>query len=620
MHSSFVTFRRTALAAAILSLAGAAQAVPTFTAVASGDMTSDSAIIWTRALDGGTSASGLTLQIATDAAFTSIAKTVTGLATRDAASDYTLKVDVNGLAGGTNYYYRFSGSGAASDVGSFKTAYAANYAGAVKMAFSGDVDGQMRPYPLTNNFSASAPRDFFVFLGDTMYETSATGSPATALPVLGQTPNNLNTVLADYHRKYLENLQGVTAAGAATAAGQQGLKSLYANQGNYTVMDNHELGNRQYINGGSPLAALNLSGNGATSSQLGGSVHNTTGASVNSTDGFKTFVKAYNDYQPTRETIGVDGLQKMYFAQSWGKNMTYISVDDRTYRDVRLSKTTGGDDTPAGGTGSMRWADPTRTMLGATQLGWLQTTLLDQQASGQKWKIVSVSSPIDQNGNDGGKSWYGNYQFERTTLLKFIDDNHIDNVVFLSTDDHQSRVNELWYDLPGGGKKRLESAFTIVTGPVGATGPNVVTNHSFSNLLNLTAASTTLLTNENNSMNGGQAGTQLGLKDFGARVFNVKRDQNGVLVAGSVADAVNFYSPDTFGYTNLDVDADGTLHVTMLGIDSFATNAYLQPEVTGAPRVIFSFDVLAAVPEPTHWAMLLVGLGLVGMRAKRRAA
>jgi hypothetical protein len=192
--------------------------------------------------------------------------------------------------------------------------------------------------------------------------------------------------------------------------------------------------------------------------------------------------------------------------------------------------------------------------------------------------------------------------------------------VFLSTDDHQSRVNELWYDLPGGGKKRLDSAFTIVTGPIGATGPNLVTNHSFSNLLSLSAASTALLTSENNSLNGGQAGTQLGLKDFGGRVINVKRDQNGVLMAGSAADAVNFFSPDTFGYTNLDVDADGTLHVSLLGIDSFAVNAYLQPETTGAPRVIFSFDVLAAVPEPTHWAMLLAGLGLVGLMAKRRAA
>lgn len=614
-----LSHRRVGVASALALLFAAAQsgAVPSFTGVAAGDMTTDSAIVWTRATDTGGNASGLTLQIATDAAFTSVVRTLGGLATRDAASDFTLKLDITGLAAGTRYFYRFSGSGAASDTGSFKTALAAASTAAVRLAFSGDADGLMRPFPLVNNFSAAAPRDFFVFLGDTIYETAASGSPAAAVPTLGAAPANLPAVLTDYHRKYRENLVGVTPAGVPTSsAGQQGLKSLYAAQGNYTLLDNHELGNRQYINGGAPIAALSLTGNGARPTDLGGSVHN-SGAAVNTTDGYKTFVKAYSDYQPIRETAGADGLQKLYFAQNWGRNLSFTNVDDRSYRDVRLKDAAGSDDTPAGGSGSNRWADPSRTMLGATQSGWLQGTLLQQQQSGQKWKIVAVSSPIDQAGRDGGKSWYGGYQAERNALFKFIDDNHIDNVVFLSTDDHFSRVNELWYDVPGGGKKRLESAFSIVTGPIGANGPDAVTNHSFANIAALSAAETALLTSENSALNGGQAGTQLGLKDFGARVVNVKRDRDGVLTAGSAADAVNFFSPDTFAYANLDVDESGVLHVTVMGIDSYAVNTF--PQTSADPRVIFSFDVLpSAVPEPAPAALLAAGVGCIAWLRRKR--
>jgi len=50
----------------------------------------------------------------------------------------------------------------------------------------------------------------------------------------------------------------------------------------------------------------------------------------------------------------------------------------------------------------MRAANPNRTMLGATQLAWLKQTLLDAEAAGVPWKLVGVSSPIDQLGPVGG--------------------------------------------------------------------------------------------------------------------------------------------------------------------------------------------------------------------------
>src|SRR5262249_30187122 len=51
---------------------------------------------------------------------------------------------------------------------------------------------------------------------------------------------------ADYQRKYREQFLPVNSDG------QNNLQVLYAAQGIYTTWDNHELGNRQCINGGAP--------------------------------------------------------------------------------------------------------------------------------------------------------------------------------------------------------------------------------------------------------------------------------------------------------------------------------------------------------------------------------
>src|SRR5262249_37215392 len=59
---------------------------------------------------------------------------------------------------------------------------------------------------------------------------------------------------------------------------------------------------------------------------------------------------------------------------------------------------------------------------------------------------VSSYAPVN---SDGGKSWMGGYRAERNQLLKFIADNHIRNVIFIATDDHQNRINELSYSPTG---------------------------------------------------------------------------------------------------------------------------------------------------------------------------
>ena len=535
------------------------QNLPAFSGVAAGDTTTNSAILWTRTFDSLTKtgvSTKLNLQISTDPKFSSIPFTLG--TTTDAARDYITKVDATGLASGTQYYYRFqTTSGQSSDIGTFKTALDPTVKAPVRFAFSGDADGMWRPYPSTANFNKLG-LDYFVFLGDTIYASASKGSPATADPAVSPAQ-----ALADYRRKYLENRQAVNPGGF------ESLKTLYASQANYTLLDNHELGNRQLINGGAPIALANLAGNG--SSNPADDV-NKTGTFINDSAGYKALEQAYADYQPIREKIIVapgdprtDGTRQLYFAQQWGKNSVLVNVDDRSYRDVRLKTATGADDN------GVRADNPDRTMLGKTQLAWLKQTLLDAEKSGTLWKFIAISSPIDQVGAigataDSGKSWIGGYRAERNEILKFIADNNIKNVVFMSSDDHQNRINELTYldnfNDPTS-VRVLPNAFSIVDGPIGAGGPDAITNHSFANIKTL--ADNLVKTQTAAGVN------PLGLDPNFPGLKNVVRE--GDPNADTLRQPIDFFSPDTFNYTVFDLSADGkTLNVNVQGINSYCAD------------------------------------------------
>src|SRR5262249_56352783 len=106
----------------------------------------------------------------------------------DPAHDFTIHVDASGLEPGTRYFYRFvADDSTISQVGTFVTAPSATADVPVSLGFTGDADGLMRPYDATNSPEFAAPGspgfgqsnfDYFVWLGDTIYETaSGAGTP-----------------------------------------------------------------------------------------------------------------------------------------------------------------------------------------------------------------------------------------------------------------------------------------------------------------------------------------------------------------------------------------------------------------------------------------------------------
>src|SRR5262249_34807388 len=197
---------------------------------------------------------------------------------------------------------------------------------------------------------------------------------------------------------------------------------------------------------------------------------------------------------------------------------------------------------------------------------------------------VSTYAPVT---SDGGKSWMGGYRAERNALLKFIADNKILNVVFLATDDHQNRINELLYSPTGqtGDQAtyvKVPACFQIVCGPLGATGPDLISNHSFSLVQKLA-----------DSISNAQAGA--GLEPIGLSGYpglsNVTR--LGDPDANKLRQPADFYSPDTFNYNVLDVSADAkTLTVTSYGINSTVQNAFLEYDPINNPeQALFSFQI-----------------------------
>jgi phosphodiesterase/alkaline phosphatase D-like protein len=561
-----------------------------FVGVGAGDATSTDAILWTRAQDiTRTTGVGLIAQVSTDSTFASGLATFAGIT--DPVHDYTIHINATGLEPGTRYFYRFvADDDTVSQVGTFVTAPSATESVPVRFGFTGDADGLMRPYDATNSPDFAAPGaanfaqsnfDYFVWLGDTIYETASGAGTPNFSPAVNNTPN-----ITEYWRKYREQFLPVHTGSYA------GLTSFFDSTGHYTLLDNHELGNRQFINGGAPeTATFNT-----TDPQFD---VNTTGTYYHNTSGFNTLLHAYDDYQPVRiDTVVAptdprsDGTQKMYFAQQWGANSIFINVDDRTNRDIRLRNASGDDTGPRGD-------NPDRTMLGATELEWLKDSLLDAQANGIVWKIVAISSPIDQigsigSGSDGGKSWIGGYRAERNNLLEFIADNQIDHVIFLSTDDHQLRVNELGYftqfttntlGYPApvqSSYTRVPGAVSIVAGPIGATGPDTITDHSFSNIKSLADA-----------LVASEIATDvdpIGLDASFPGLKNVTRE--GDPNASTTPTGFDFYSPDTFNYATLDISADGTtLTVGVQGINSYTTNTFPQPGSANPIRNILQFQI-----------------------------
>ena len=106
----------------------------------------------------------------------------------------------------------------------------------------------------------------------------------------------LATALTAYNQKYLNNVLGVDPTGHPSSVGQQSLQPMFAATASYTLLDNHELGNRSLQSGGAPPNAPQGTPDPAFDV-------NNTGTYNNKTLAFQTIEKSYLDYHPARAAI-----------------------------------------------------------------------------------------------------------------------------------------------------------------------------------------------------------------------------------------------------------------------------------------------------------------------------
>lgn len=144
--------------------------------------------------------------------------------------------------------------------------------------------------------------------------------------------------------------------------------------------------------------------------------------------------KAFFDYWPIRRDP-VDP-ERIYRSFRWGKAMELFLLDTRQYRDPRFG-----------------------TMLGKAQMQWLFESLAGSSAI---FKFIATSVPMAGGGID---RWDG-YPMERAELLRFIKEEHITGVVFLSADLHYAAVTRI---------PNSDGLKDITAGPLAAP-LNLVTN------------------------------------------------------------------------------------------------------------------------------------------------
>lgn len=211
--------------------------------VASGDPRRDRVVIWTRVtLAEAEESVSVSWRVATDAAMTKVVRT--GKMKTNAARDYTVKVDVDGLSPGKRYYYQFVAAGHPSPIGRTRTL---PETGVEKLKFavfscSNFELGYFNAYAEAAKLS---DLDAVIHLGDYIYEYGPDGytTPAAAL---GLVTRPRATELAPAEEILLLDQYRARHALYRTDAG---LQALHQANPFINIWDDHEVANDAWKNG-----------------------------------------------------------------------------------------------------------------------------------------------------------------------------------------------------------------------------------------------------------------------------------------------------------------------------------------------------------------------------------
>jgi len=369
---------------------------PFLHSIASGDPLQDAVIIWTRLTVEDVTNAEVSYIVATDVDMIDIVEA--GSFNTDADRDWTVKVDVTGLSPETTYYYQFSYEGNTSLIGRTRTAAAtSDHLRFGVVSCSNYQAGYYNAYKLMAN---RPDLDAIFHLGDYIYEYAEGGYGWDSLLMRGHEPDHEIITLIDYRTRY------------SFYKLDQDLQAVHQQHPFIMVWDDHETANDSYKDG-----AQN---------------HNESEGEGTWEDRKAAAKQAYFEWNPIRDSDN----------QTVHRSISYGDLMNVTMLDTRLE----GRDLQVENADAENWADPNRTLLGAEQLTWFKDRLANNTAT---WHIVGnqvifskiyLGTLVTLNPAAPGlfmDSWEG-YPSERDSVLTFVRDNDIDNVVILTGDFHTS--------------------------------------------------------------------------------------------------------------------------------------------------------------------------------------
>jgi alkaline phosphatase D len=391
----------------------ARQTAPVFRhGVASGDPRADRVLIWTR-VSGGTGEVPVRWTLASNATLTRVV--ARGETRTGAARDFTVKVDVTGLAPATTYYYRFEALGGRSVVGRTRTLPAAG-AGRLRLALASCSN---YPHGYFNAYARIAERtdlDLVLHLGDYIYEyhQGRFFDPDLAKDRAVDPPTEI-LALADYRKRYALYRTDVD------------LQAAHQQHPFACVWDDHEVTNNAWHSG-------------AENHQPGeGDYHVRLVAAY----------QAYLEWMPVREAASAR-QPILYRSFAIGDLADLVMLDTRVVgRDEQVDRAN-----------VLGVEDPRRSILGPGQEGWLEGELVESVRAGTRWQLLGqqvMFAPQTPAGaaSTNADSWDG-YRVSRSRVFDMVERHKVPNFVVFTGDVHSSWA----YDLPRG----LSDAYDPATG------------------------------------------------------------------------------------------------------------------------------------------------------------
>lgn len=366
---------------------------PFYHGVASGDPLQDRVIIWTRYTPEINETNPITIhwEVANDVTFNFIVQS--GNSVTDFSKDWTVKIDVGGLAPGTTYYYRFlTSDGRTSLIGRTRTAPNSaipNLRFAV-ISCSSIFSGYFNAY---KRIAERADLDAVIHLGDYIYDFVDQDEPIRVRP-----EDTLRLVtLQDFRERH------------AYYHLDADLRAAHQQHPFIILWDNHDI-------------AWSKNDSIAMAKYAGA-------------------IQAFYEWTPIREPADRKKIQR---SLNYG-NLADIILTDATFQRFK----------PFSPPGSNSNDDPNRKLWGDEQYQWLTNKLLTSNAKWKivgiqkqfgQWNLLGLplgtSAGISLAGllSDGDVN---EYHADRVRLLKFLRDNSISNTIVVSGDLHMSFAMDL---------------------------------------------------------------------------------------------------------------------------------------------------------------------------------